>query len=330
MGIIVQKFGGSSLKSPRGLEFLLSHVKNCISDKNKLVIVVSAIGRKGDPYATDTLINQLEEIGSPVDPKKKDLIMSCGEIISATVVSHLLDTHGLPSEALTGFQAGIRTDSNFNQSSIINIDTSYILKKLNENKILVVAGFQGMNEYGEITTLGRGGSDITAVALGGYIKADSVHIFTDVPGVAVVDPKIVTNTEYIKRISYNDMYTLSSNGAKVIHPTAVSMAENFNIPLYIRSNFEFSEGTLVADYEETSFHKLIGITSKFEDSYGRISLFFHQPYLIHLVSHINRFITQNRQGLIRTFNYDNRIDFVVKKEIQEDFANKLYDYFFKD
>src|SRR5699024_9684785 len=137
----------------------------CIDEGNKLVVVVSAIGRKGEPYATDTLIELLESINSTINHKKKDLIMSCGEIISATILSHLLDTEGILCEVLTGFQAGIRTDNTFNSAEIIDIDTSTILNYMEDNKVIVVAGFQGATKDIEITTLGRGGSDTTAVAL---------------------------------------------------------------------------------------------------------------------------------------------------------------------
>lgn len=330
MGIIIQKYGGSSLKSPRGLEYLLSHVKKSLCEDDNLVIVVSAIGRKGDPYATDTLISQLDEIGSPVDPKKKDLIMSCGEIISASIVSHLLETHGIPAEAFAGFQAGIRTDSYFNKSKIVNIDTSNIIKKIEDKKVVVVAGFQGINEKGEITTLGRGGSDITAVALGGYLDANSVHIFTDVPGVAIIDPKVLPTTKYHQNITYQDMYNLSLHGAKVIHPIAVSMAEEFNIPLYIKSTFEFSEGTLISHKSENSTKNLIGITINIEDGFGKVSLLFNEQFLVYLVPHINKFISKNQHGLLRIIKHNNRIEFLVVNNVIDSFSNKLYDYFFQD
>lgn len=330
MSIVIQKFGGTSLKSPLGLDFVLSHIKNSLAENKQVVIVVSAIGRKGEPYATDTLIGELEKIGTPIDPKKKDLIMSCGEVISASIVSHLLDIHGIPSEALTGFQAGIHTNMIFNNSGITNIDTTNILNVLKEGKVAVVAGFQGINPKGEITTLGRGGSDITAVSLGGYLKATSVHIFTDVPGVAVIDPKIVPSTIYLDRISYSDMHILSSNGAKVIHPDAVSIAKEFDLPLYIRSNFSYDEGTLVHKDQKDIFQKIIGITINEDGEQDKISLFYKDSYLIYLVPHINSFITQNHMGLIRTSSKTNRVDFIVQHKESKEFAKSLYNYFFKD
>lgn len=249
MSIIVQKFGGTSLININRKSIFLKHIKLAISEGNQLVIVVSAIGRNGDPYATDTLIKQLEKISANINPRKKDLIMSCGETISAAILSHILEIEGYPSEPLMGFQAGILTDDNFNSSKILEINTNMILKLLSENKIAVVAGFQGMTMDMEITTLGRGGSDISAVALGGFLKADRVDIFTDVPGVAMEDPKIVPTTKYIEKISYDDMYRLSLNGATVIHPEAVKLGKEFKIPIRVLSSFEENSGTLIFDEE---------------------------------------------------------------------------------
>ena len=229
MAIIVQKFGGTSLRDANGLKFLLSHVKKAKSLGNDLVVVVSSMGRKGEPYATDTLINQLEEIDINIDPMKKDLIMSCGEVISCAVVAHLLDSNGIQAIPLTGFQAGILTNDDFNQAEILDIDTKVILENLNSGKVVVVAGFQGITSKGKITTLGRGGSDITAVVLGGFLDAERVDIFTDVEGVAVIDPRIIPFAKYLENISYSNMYNLASNGTDVIHPKAVLAAEQYNI-----------------------------------------------------------------------------------------------------
>lgn len=228
---------------------VLINIKECIDEGNKLVVVVSAIGRKGEPYATDTLIGLLEDINSSIEPKNKDLIMSCGEIISSTFLAHLLATENIPSVALTGFQAGIITDTSFNSAKIVDIDVSTIMKYLENKKVVIVAGFQGATKDYEITTLGRGGSDTTAVALGGYLGAKRVDIFTDVPGVAHDDPKLVPDTKFIDNISYKDMYNLASNGAKIINPEAVLIGAKFNIPIRITSNETNEKGTLIWDMD---------------------------------------------------------------------------------
>lgn len=272
MALIVQKFGGSSLSDINGQSLLLSQVKKAKLEGNDLVVVVSAMGRIGEPYSTDTLISLLDITNGPLDPQNKDLIMSCGEIISAAVITHLIDIHGMPSKGLTGFQAGILTDEEFNSANIIDIDVSKILKYLEEDKVVVVAGFQGMTENMEITTLGRGGSDITAVTLAGYLGADRVDIFTDVPGIAVIDPKIIPNPPYIEYINYSTMYNYASHGAKVIHPKAVLAGEKYLIPIHIRTALLHDGCTIISDHQEVE-NKVIGIGVSYEDELGCISVF---------------------------------------------------------
>lgn len=245
--MIVQKYGGTSLRNLNTNSKVLINIKNCLDEGNRLVVVVSAIGRKGEPYATDSLIDILMDINKHIDPKKKDLIMSCGEIIACTKLSHLLDSVGISSVPLTGFQAGILTNREFTFAKILDIDISTITKLLDNNIVVVVAGFQGITKENEITTLGRGGSDTTAVALGGFLEAQRVDIFTDVPGIALQDPKLVPDTEYIDNISYEDMYKLALDGAKVIHPEAVLIGSKFNIPIRVTSTETNVRGTLIAD-----------------------------------------------------------------------------------
>lgn len=272
MSIIVQKFGGTSLNDLNAQSLLLSQVKKAKEEGHDLVVVVSAMGRSGDPYSTDTLINMLDIANGPVDLKNKDLIMSCGEVISSSVISHLLNIHGMESVALTGFQAGILTDNKFNNASIVDINTTKIRNYLKEGKIVVVAGFQGATKDMDITTLGRGGSDITAVTLGGFLKADRVDIFTDVPGIAVIDPKIISSPPYIKNINYDTMYNYASHGAKVIHPKAVSIGQKYNIPIYIRTAFLHDGCTIISNEQEEN-KKIIGIGVDVKYDSGCISVF---------------------------------------------------------
>ena len=287
MGIVIQKFGGTSLRNLSNKSEFLKLIKKEAEIGSKLVVVVSAMGRKGDPYATDTLINQLENISASINPKKKDLIMSVGETISAALVSHLLESEGLDSEALTGFQAGIITDNTFNSSKIIEINTNKIQEYLNKNKVVVVAGFQGATENLEITTLGRGGSDTTAVALGGSLNAERVDIFTDVPGVAVTDPKVVPNAKYIEKISYDDMYKLADNGANVIHPNAVLLGKEYNIPIRILSTFKDTPGTLISN--ENDNLKTIGFGLKKQEDNSIISFIFNVDYKNEMKKELDKF-----------------------------------------
>ncbi|MDF2890496.1 MAG: hypothetical protein K0R80_863 [Clostridia bacterium] len=259
MALIVQKFGGTSVATPEAREALLNQVRKCIEAGNDVVVVVSAMGRFGDPYATDTLISLFEQIDPKIDSKKKDLLMSCGEIISCSLVSHLLEVNNIPSIPMAGFQAGILTNNNFTNSEIININTTAIKKHLQDGKVVVIAGFQGATADGEITTLGRGGSDTAAVAIGAYLEAERVDIFTDVPGIAKVDPRVVSIAPYLTAISYEDMYELAYNGARVIHPRAVKTAKDFKIPVRVRSTFTEDLGTLISEESTIVDHILIGM-----------------------------------------------------------------------
>ncbi|MDI3481186.1 MAG: aspartate kinase [Tepidanaerobacteraceae bacterium] len=275
MAIVVQKFGGTSVRTPENRKAALKHILKARDEGNDVVVVVSAMGRKGDPYATDTLIQLLESQGGPECPKKKDLIMSCGEIISSAVMAANIEASGVPAEAMTGFQAGILTTEEFGNADIININPQPVLEKLKQGKVVVVAGFQGQTEKGEITTLGRGGSDTTAVVLGGYLKADLVEIYTDVPGVAVTDPRIVPEAPFLSQISFKEMLALAENGAKVIHPRAVKAAMSFNMPFRIKSTFADGEGTLVGPMGND--YPISGISVKeAEDDLSVISVVYNE------------------------------------------------------
>jgi aspartate kinase len=327
MGIVIQKFGGTSLRNLNNQSEFLKHVKKEVEIGSKLVVVVSAMGRKGEPYATDTLINQLENISTRINPKKKDLIMSVGEIISAALVSHLLESEDLSSEALTGFQAGIITDDNFNSSKIIDINTNKIQGYLNKNKIVVVAGFQGATENLEITTLGRGGSDTTAVALGGYLNAERVDIFTDVPGVAVTDPRLVPSARYIKKISYDDMYRLAINGATVIHPNAVLLGKQYNIPIRILSTFTDDPGTIISN--DKSNLRIIGFGIKRQENSSIISFIFNDDYGYEIKEELDKFLILEKEHLINTEYFNDQAKIEVKNEAFSEVLQRLYSNFFQ-
>lgn len=329
MSIIVQKYGGTSLREITNNKFLF-HIRECIKKGNKLVIVVSAIGRKGDPYATDTLIEQLEKINPKIDLKKKDLIMSCGEIISAATISHLLETENIPCEVLTGYQAGILTDNNFTKSKILNIDTSIISKYINQGKVVVVAGFQGKTINDEITTLGRGGSDTTAVALGGYLNAERVDIFTDVEGVAFVDPNLVKNTEYIKKISYDDMYKLATNGVSVLHPRAVLLGKKYNTKIQVRSTYSEKMGTIVTNLDDQQANKILGIAAKNENNKSIISILFNSEYRDIIIKEICDYLNEKNtkeQGNIKVICYEDKVSFIVEHTKLNYHINNLYNLF---
>ncbi len=214
------------------------------------VVVVSAIGRAGDPYATDTLINFARQAYRDLPAREMDLLMSCGEVISGVILTAVLQKAGHPAVFLTGAQAGIITDSNFNEARILKVKPENILRQAKEGKIVVVAGFQGITEEGEITTLGRGGSDTTAAALGVALNAAYVDIYTDVEGIMTADPRIVSEAQPLEKVTYDEICQLAHEGAKVVHPRAVEIVMQKNIPLRVRSTFSDTPGTLVTSSGE--------------------------------------------------------------------------------
>ncbi|MCR4441469.1 MAG: aspartate kinase [Peptococcaceae bacterium] len=258
MPILVQKFGGTSVNTPQKRDQVLEKVTAAKDKGYDVVVVVSAMGRKGEPYATDTFLGLLEEVGPGSSPRTKDLLASCGEIISTCLVAHALEQKGYKACPLTGFQAGIGTNDSFTNAEIMKVNAGRIHKELSGGKIAVVAGFQGITEDGDITTLGRGGSDTTALALGGALGAEMVEIYTDVPGIAFTDPRLLPEAPYLKSIDFYPMHILARAGAKVIHPRAVKAAINFKMPFLVKSTFTDEPGTLIGQKGE-NFGGLYGI-----------------------------------------------------------------------
>jgi len=253
--ILVQKFGGTSLSDEQGRRNVLRHILREKSAGRQLVVVVSAMGRKGEPYATDTLLDWIGSNGGALSDREKDLLLSCGEIISAATLCSLLNEAGSPSVVLTGGQAGIRTDGRFGAARIVHIDPGRINRHLAEGRIVIVAGFQGVTEDGEITTLGRGGSDTTATALGAALRASVVDIYTDVDGILTADPRLVAHARQLECVSYEEICNMAYNGAKVINPRAVEIAMKAGIPVRVRSTFSDGEGTLVTHAESVRSRK---------------------------------------------------------------------------
>ena len=245
MKIIVQKFGGTSLDTAEKRGLAVEHIKSAKELGYLPVVVVSAMGRAGKPYATDTLIEIAEEACFNINPREKDLLMSCGEIVSAVVMVQSLQKTGLAATALTGAQAGIITNDNFGEAEITKVDPMRIVRYLKEGIIPVLAGFQGITADGEITTLGRGGSDTTASVVAAAIDALYIEIYTDVEGVMTADPNLVENARILDKVSYNEVCELAYQGARVIHPRAAEIAMKENIPIKIKSNFNKNSGTLI-------------------------------------------------------------------------------------
>ncbi|AMX83987.1 aspartate kinase [Geobacillus subterraneus] len=245
MKIIVQKFGGTSVRDERGRNLARRHIEKALEDGYKVVVVVSAMGRYGDPYATDTLLSLIGGAGHHVTKREQDLLMACGEIISSVVFSNLLNEHGIKATAFTGAQAGFRTNGDHTNAKILEMRCDRLLEALEQYDVIVVAGFQGVAENGDITTLGRGGSDTSAAALGAALNAEWVDIFTDVDGVMTADPRIVESARPLEVVTYTEICNMAYQGAKVIHPRAVEIAMQAKVPLRVRSTYSDAPGTLV-------------------------------------------------------------------------------------
>ena len=240
MSLVVQKYGGSSLSSPERIKAVAERMVGVKKKGERVVAVVSAMAD-----TTDKLLNLAYQIN--LDPKKRelDLLLSSGEMVSCALLTMALHGLGEPAIAFSGPQVRIITDEAHTKARIQRIETRRVLKGLEEGKIVVVAGYQGATVKNDITTLGRGGSDITAVALAAALKADLCEIYSDVEGVYTADPRIVSQARKLPRISYEEMLELASGGAQVIHSRAVEMAKKYGVRLNIRSSFNQNEGTII-------------------------------------------------------------------------------------
>ena len=259
MKLLVQKFGGTSVAKPESRKIVFEKILAARDAGYDLVAVVSAMGRRGDPYATDTLLDLFAEGQELPNSREQDMIYACGEIISGSIIANELRMLGAKCVFLTGGQAGIITTDNYSDAPIVTIHPEAVRHWLDQGYIVIVAGGQGMTENGDFTSLGRGGSDTTACALGCYLGAEEVRIYTDVDGVYTADPRVVEKAVPLPEISYQQCRTLAELGAKVIHPKAVAFSQmgGRNV-LSVRSTFTDNEGTRIGDYQTSC----VGITAR--------------------------------------------------------------------
>ena len=262
MDTIVVKFGGSSVADDEKLRIVAEKVIKLYEDNSKIVVVVSAQGK-----TTDKLIKEAEVLANMPNKREMDTLLSVGEQISASKLAILLNEMGYETISLTGWQAGIHTNEEYQNAKIQYIDTSTILQELDMNKIVVVTGFQGIDDKNQITTLGRGGSDTTAVALAAELEAKECYIYSDVDGIYTADPNKVPNAKKLENISYEEMQTLSSEGAKVLHDRCVEIAERNNVPLITGSTFNENPGTYITNTLEST-----GVKSIVKKDVSRISI----------------------------------------------------------
>ena len=252
MDTIVMKFGGSSVADNDKLKLVANKIIDLYEKENNIVVILSAQGK-----TTDKLIQEALELSENTEDREMDMLLSSGEQISIAKLSILLNGMGYKAISLTGWQAGILTN-NTNQNAIIkNIDTSRILKELKDRKIVIIAGFQGFNENLDITTLGRGGSDTSAIAIAAALNAKECYIFSDVDGVYTADPNKVENAKKLPALSYNEMMEISSEGAKVLHNRCAEIGDKFKIPIITKSTFNNKAGTIITDIIEENTIKSV-------------------------------------------------------------------------
>ncbi len=280
MRIIVQKFGGTSVATPESRQHVVQKIKEAIEAGFMPVVVVSAIGRMGAPYATDTLIDFVRSNAGEMSPHSYDLLLSCGEVISSVTMTTLLQKAGISARAFTGGQAGIITDHYHQKADLLSARPEALLESLEAGVIPVVAGFQGMTLEGEITTLGRGGSDTSAAMLGVSVKAERIEIFTDVDGIMTADPNICGKAKIIPAINYMEVFQMADSGAKVIHPRAVEYAMRANIPLVIKNTFSNEPGTYILQNvsDRASTEKVHRVITSVAHRYHRSQFRIQKPY----------------------------------------------------
>ncbi|MFC1977757.1 aspartate kinase [Chloroflexota bacterium] len=240
MELIVQKYGGSSVADAERIKGVAQRIAQAKDKGNQVVVVVSAMGD-----TTDELIDLAYQVTGQPSERELDVLLSTGEIVSSTLLTMGLRAMGYEAISLTGAQAGIRTDAAYNRARILKVEAKRVVKELEKGNIVIVAGFQGITDDMDVTTLGRGGSDTTAIALAASLGAEVCQIYTDVEGVYTADPRLVPEAQRLSEIGYEEMLELASYGAKVMHPRAVELGELFNVPILVASSFTDNPGTLI-------------------------------------------------------------------------------------
>lgn len=319
MDIIVQKFGGSSVKDKDSLLCVMEKIKVEKEKGNKIVVVVSAQGK-----TTDGLIAKAKEYTNNTYNKEMDLLLSTGEIITVSLLTMMLKDVGYETVGLTGSQAGIITDSNYSYAKIKTVLKENILKHLENNDVVVVAGFQGVDKFGNITTLGRGGSDLSAVAIAAALKAKRCEIFTDVDGVYSADPNLIPEAKLLDKVTYGEMLEAASSGAKVLHNRAASMAKKYKLKVLVKNTKNNTRGTEIIDEIEVNEKKSVSILA-IEKDMVKITLVGEE-----LMSNLD--ITRKIYDIAAEENIhisminlsETKISLIIKNSESEKFLNRIH------
>ena len=318
--IIVLKFGGSSVSNNENLKTVANKIIDFKNSNQNIVVILSAQGK-----TTDKLINEAYELTEEVDKRELDALVSCGEQMSAAKLSILLNSLGFPSVSLTGWQAGIYTN-NTNQDALIEtINTERICSELESGNIVIITGFQGINENLDITTFGRGGSDTTAVAVAAALNAKNCYIFSDVDGIYSSDPNKVQGTKKLTKLSYDEMLELSNEGAKVLHNRCIEIGAKYNIPIITKSTFNDNYGTVISN-QKIEKNEIKSIIKK---DVSRISIIGNG--IIRntdaIIKAIN-FIKQNKLEMLEFDVSESKISITFKTFVSDKMLEKLHNEIF--
>ena len=315
MDTIVLKFGGSSVADNEKLKIVANKIIQLYNKNHNIVVVVSAQGK-----TTDKLIKEAQELSKHTEDREMDMLLSAGEQMSTAKLSILLNELGYKAISLTGWQAGIYTN-NTNQNALIeSIDASRILKELGQGKIVIIAGFQGINENMDITTFGRGGSDTTAVAVAAALDAKNCYIFSDVDGVYTTDPNKIKDAQKLSALSYEEMLKISSEGAKVLHNRCIEIGDKFKIPIITKSTFNNKAGTMVSDIiEENTIKSIV------KKDISRISIIGNGIIRnIENIKKVIQFIDNNKLEILELNVSESKISIVFKNIIDDEILDKLH------
>ena len=315
METIVLKFGGSSVADNEKLKLVAKRIINLYDKDNNIVVILSAQGK-----TTDKLLQEAKELSSNTIDRELDSLLSSGEQVSTAKLAILLNNMGYKAISLTGWQAGIFTDNRNQNAMIKHIDTSRILSELEQRKIVIIAGFQGINENMDITTLGRGGSDTTAVAIAAALKAKNCYIFSDVDGVYTTDPNKIKDAKKLSALSYKEMKEISSEGAKVLHNRSVEIGEKFKIPIITKSTFNNKPGTVISDIiEEDTIKSII------KKDVSRISIVGNG--VIRNISTIQKVLDLIKENTLEMLNFEvseSKISITFKDLIDDSIISKIH------
>ena len=318
--IIVLKFGGSSVSNNENLKIVANKIIDFKANNKNVVVILSAQGK-----TTDKLIHEAYELTDEVNKRELDALVSCGEQMSAAKLSILLNSLDFPSVSLTGWQAGIYTNNTNQDAFIENINAERIYAELKSDKIVIITGFQGINENLDITTFGRGGSDTTAVAVAAALKAKNCYIFSDVDGIYSSDPKKVQNTKKLTKISYDEMLELSNEGAKVLHNRCVEIGEKYKIPIITKSTFNENYGTVISD-EKIEKDEIKSIIKK---DISRISIIGNGMIRnTEAITKTINFMKENKLELLEFQVTESKISITFKTFVTDKMLEKLHDTIF--